>query len=62
MKAMRPRASKPAWNALTGRRLAWHHREGAIRHPDGGGSVALRERERGNKARVLVSRFVGPAY
>ena len=30
---------------------------GAIRRPDGGGSVASRERERGNKARVLVSLF-----
>ena len=35
---------------------------GAIRHPDGKGSVASREREREDKVRVLVSRFSGPAY
>ena len=47
---------------LTGRRLAWHHREGSDPARDGGGATASTGRGRGNGARVLVSRFGGPAY
>ena len=47
---------------FTVRRLASTTWRVGMRRPDGGGSIASRERGREDKARVLVSRFGGSAY